>query len=111
MLGQRLKKLRQAKNHTQQQIADLLKINRVTYTQYELDKREPDNAILSLLADFFGVSTDYLLGRTDDAQAHKITTMAAHRADDPTSELPEDARKSIEDFKKFIFEKHGVKYD
>lgn len=38
-------------------------------------------------------------------------TIAAHRTDDPSSELPEDARKSIEDFKKFIFEKHGIKYD
>ncbi|MDF2873366.1 MAG: transcriptional regulator-like protein [Sporomusa sp.] len=38
-------------------------------------------------------------------------TIAAHRTDDPSSELPEEARKSIEDFKKFIFEKHGVKYD
>lgn len=37
-------------------------------------------------------------------------TIAAHRTDDPMDELPEDARKSIEDFKKFIFEKHGVKY-
>lgn len=38
-------------------------------------------------------------------------TIAAHRTDDPTSELPEAARKSIEDFKKFIYEKHGIKYD
>lgn len=38
-------------------------------------------------------------------------TIAAHRTDDPSSELPEEARKSIEDFKRFIFEKHGIKYD
>lgn len=38
-------------------------------------------------------------------------TIAAHRTDDPTSELPEVARESIENFKKFIYEKHGIKYD
>ena len=38
-------------------------------------------------------------------------TIAAHRTDDPTTELPEEARKSIDDFKKFIYEKHGIKYD
>ncbi len=65
MLGENLKLLRQKKNYTQQQIADLLKINRVTYTQYELDKREPDNETLLQLATFFGVTTDYLLGRRD----------------------------------------------
>lgn len=38
-------------------------------------------------------------------------TIAAHRTDDPMDELPEEARKSIEEFKKFIFEKHGIKYN
>ncbi|WP_455577304.1 helix-turn-helix domain-containing protein [Anaerosinus sp.] len=38
-------------------------------------------------------------------------TIAAHRSDNLMDELPEEARKSIEDFKKFIFEKHGIKYN
>jgi transcriptional regulator with XRE-family HTH domain len=46
-----------------------------------------------------------------DAPTLHTQTIAAHRTDDPTNELPPEARKSIEDFKKFIFEKHGIKYD
>jgi transcriptional regulator with XRE-family HTH domain len=63
MLGENLRKLRIARDLTQQQMADLLKINRVTYTQYENNKREPDNETLWLLADFFKVTIDDLLGR------------------------------------------------
>lgn len=63
MLGENLKDLRIKKDLTQQQVADLLNINRVTYTQYELNKRDPDTNTLIRLADFFGVTTDDLLGR------------------------------------------------
>lgn len=111
MLGDNLKQLRLKKEMTQQQLAELLKINRVTYTQYELNKREPDNATLLEFANFFGVTTDYLLGRTKEPnEVKQIQTIAAHRVDDPSSELPEEARKSLEDFKKFLYEKHGLKY-
>jgi transcriptional regulator with XRE-family HTH domain len=44
-------------------------------------------------------------------QESNTQTIAAHRTDDPTKELPEAARKSIEDFKRYIYEKHGIKYD
>ncbi|EAX47536.1 putative prophage repressor [Thermosinus carboxydivorans Nor1] len=63
MLGERLKSLREQKGITQQEMADILGIARGTYAHYEIDRREPDNATLSRLADFFGVSVDYLLGR------------------------------------------------
>lgn len=63
MLGEKLKDLRTKKDLTQQQVADLLNINRVTYTQYELNRRDPDTATLGHLADFFEVTTDELLGR------------------------------------------------
>lgn len=64
--GKRLKELREKMGYTQRQLADLLKISNSSLAMYELDKREPDNATLARLADFFNVSVDYLLGRTDD---------------------------------------------
>ncbi|GEN36614.1 hypothetical protein ADA01nite_40740 [Aneurinibacillus danicus] len=51
---------------TQEETAKLLNISRGTYAHYEIDKRQPDFATLEKLADFFGVSIDYLLGRVDD---------------------------------------------
>lgn len=61
-----LSKLRKTKSCTQLQLAEYLGISRQAYANYESGKREPDYATLSKLADYFCVSTDYLLGRDDD---------------------------------------------
>lgn len=61
----RLKALRVSHNKTQEDIALLLNITRAAYTNIELGKREPDLKTISILADTFVVSVDYLLGRTD----------------------------------------------
>lgn len=65
MFSTRLKMLRTQHRKTQQEIADLLGITRQGYAKYENNLGEPDNSTLTKLADYFGVSTDYLLGRTD----------------------------------------------
>ncbi|MBP2657265.1 MAG: xre [Firmicutes bacterium] len=109
MLGERLKALRNEKGKTQQEMSDILDIARGTYAHYEINRREPDNTTLKKIADYFDVTTDYLLGRTNYRTPN--ITEAAHRTDDPSKELPEEARKSLEDFKKFIYEKHGIKYN
>jgi transcriptional regulator with XRE-family HTH domain len=62
----RLKELRKNKGLTQQSVADSLGIERVAYARYENGVREPSIAILIRLSDFFGVSTDYLIGRSDN---------------------------------------------
>lgn len=65
MLSTRLKMLRVQQRKTQQEMADFLGISRQGYAKYENNLGEPDNSTLAKLADFFEVSTDYLLGRTD----------------------------------------------
>jgi transcriptional regulator with XRE-family HTH domain len=65
-LGSRLKTLRTQKKLSQQELAEKLRINRVTYSQYEVNRREPNIETMQKLADFFDVSLDYLLGRSDD---------------------------------------------
>lgn len=66
MLGNRLRLLRTQKKLTQEDVAKIIGVARTTYAMYEQNSREPDNDTLQKLADFFEVSTDYLLGRTDD---------------------------------------------
>ncbi len=66
MLSDRLSKLRTKNKKTQQDMADLLGITRPAYTAYESGTRKPDYETLQKLADYFEVSVDYLLGRTDD---------------------------------------------
>jgi len=61
-VGRRISELRREKGLTQQQLANVLKIDRSNYSKYELGKLEPNNEMLVILAKYFGVTTDYLLG-------------------------------------------------
>lgn len=63
---ERLRILRNKKGVTQQQVADGLGITETGYRNYEQGRRTPHFDILPAIADFFNVSADYLLGRTDN---------------------------------------------
>ena len=65
-LGIRIKDLRIENRKTQEQVAKDLGTTKATIGRYELGTREPKTDILNALADYFGVTTDYLLGRTDE---------------------------------------------
>lgn len=67
MLPENLKYLRQQRNLLKKDIASLLSVSESTYGKWELGKREPDHETLLKLANFFGVSTDYLLGADNNA--------------------------------------------
>ncbi len=69
--GKRLKLLREQKNLSQRDLAKILNMAPSTLAMYEVDKREPDFSTIKKLADFFNVTTDYLLGRTDICNANK----------------------------------------
>lgn len=59
------KKLRLSHGYTQAELADALGISRSRIGMYETGAREPDFETLEIIADFFNVDTDYLLGRTN----------------------------------------------
>lgn len=61
----RLVHLREEANLTQKQFAEAVQIQNSTINRYETGIRVPDYDTLILFADFFNVTTDYLLGRTD----------------------------------------------
>lgn len=65
MVYERIRNLREDNDLTQQQMADMLFINRRTYSSYENGVRGIPTEILSKIADVFGTSTDYLIGRTN----------------------------------------------
>ena len=60
----RLRELRKAKKVNQEQLAEDLDIGRASISNYEIGSRIPDADVVVALADYFCVSTDYLLGRT-----------------------------------------------
>lgn len=109
-LGNRLRQAREKKGWTQVYVAKLLGMTSQSLSNYERGERDPDTPLLNRLAELYGVSTDYLLGRTDNPRpANKIDyeTQAAHRSDDPMADLPPEAIKSLEEFKEFILRKYG----
>jgi len=63
MLGKRLKSLRTQNKLTQKQLAEKINVTHVSISGYESGNRSPDTDTLQKLADYFEVTTDYLLGR------------------------------------------------
>lgn len=61
----RLKELRRSRGISQLKLAMDLNLNQNTISRYETGEREADYKTLCLLADYFNVSLDYLLGRSD----------------------------------------------
>ena len=61
----RLRQLREDHDKTQTEIAEYLGINQTVYSRYETGKRQPSIDIIIQLADLFGVTVDYLLGRQE----------------------------------------------
>ena len=66
VIGERLRKEREAKGLIQDQVADFLNVKRQTYSAYERGISIPDALTLKKLTEYFGVSADYLLGKSDD---------------------------------------------
>ena len=69
----RMRDLREDCDKTQQEIADVLNMHRSVYRRYESGERETPAWVVVKLADYYQVSTDYLLGRTDDPTPPKGT--------------------------------------
>lgn len=67
----RLKLLRKQKHISQLSLAMKLNTTQMSISRYETGKREPDLKTLILIADFFDVSIDYLLERTDNPKMNK----------------------------------------
>jgi len=65
LYGERLKLLRKEKKVQQKELADLLGISVRGYQFYESEDNEPNIKVLTVLADFYGVTIDYLVGRTN----------------------------------------------
>lgn len=73
---ERLNFLQRSRKVDKVEVSRAVGLSRMSYYRYETGKVEPSISILVALANFFNVSTDYLLGRTDDPTPPKTTTTA-----------------------------------
>jgi transcriptional regulator with XRE-family HTH domain len=70
MYKQRLRDVREDKDLKQKHIAEYLQVHQTTYSDYELGNVNIPVTVLHKLADYYGVSVDYLLGRTNIKQPY-----------------------------------------
>lgn len=70
MNNSRIRNLRENSNLTQSTLATYLNVSQRTYSRYENAERMIPPAILSLLADYYHTSVDYLIERTDEKQPY-----------------------------------------
>lgn len=102
MFSDRLTSIRKKREYTQQRVADYLGITRPAYTAYERGTRQPDFNTLIRLADFFEVSTDYLLGKSNDENKLSINSRLS---------LSKEEMKIFEELKKHPILFHDLSSD
>ena len=66
ILGEKIIALRKRMNWSQEELAEKLDISRQSVSKWEVGATIPDLDKILKMSDIFGVSTDYLLGRTDE---------------------------------------------
>lgn len=110
MNTERLKKMRKERGLTQGGLAEQIGIARTTYANYEQGLRDVDNKTLNKLADFFEVTTDYLLGRDipqwatrkDILDLEDVLHDNVHMAYGG-EDLTEEDKKRVEEVLKLVF--------
>lgn len=99
----RLKQLRLKNKLTQQDIANHFQTSPQSYAQWEKGLRKPSAENLQKLADFFNVSTDYLLGQTDIPNSPDIDTAIDNSVAYDGAPITDNDREIIKDFLKEYF--------
>ncbi len=100
MFQNRLKELRKEKKLSQSKLGKALNIHIRTIAYYESGERTPSPETFSLLADFFEVSIDYLMGRTTIRNYNMFNDIISFE------KLPPDAQKEILNFFEYIKHKY-----
>lgn len=102
-LGDKIKKLREGKNISQKELAGELGVTDAMISMYENDKKNPSLDVITKIAIYFNVSTDYLLGTetmSDNELPKNIRAVARDLLD-----LPEENRKLAIDMIKSLSKK------
>lgn len=88
--GNRLRQLREDKNYSRREVAENVGVTEMQITRYEGERNDATTDVVTRIAQFFGVSTDYLLGLTEnpapnlnkDLSPEEVAAIAAWRRGD-----------------------------
>ncbi|MED1565773.1 helix-turn-helix transcriptional regulator [Bacillus paramycoides] len=97
MIGEKIKDLRKNNKITQEQLGNAIGVSKMAISYFEKGKKSPGRESLEKIADYFDVTTDYLLGRSEDPELNeeenKIVTEEGKNILALIESLPEDERK------------------
>ena len=109
-IGDRIRELRLARKWTQNELADKLGLDRTTISKWERHGgSEPDTDTIKKLADIFEVTSDYLLGRTDDRNSRELPETVAAYLPEGFDELSPEAKEEILNFIDYVMVKYAKK--
>ncbi len=94
-IGQTIRELRREMDCTQDKLADILGVTQDSISLWETDKRTPDTQYIVTMANFFDVTTDYLLGVSDDVSGVKFGHEGRQK-----EWLTNDERKALEVYRR-----------
>ena len=100
MIGDRLKELRHDHNDTQEDLAEKLNISKFTVQSWEQGKSEPNHEMLVSICRLYHVSSDFLLGLSDDDPVFYHTM---------EMRLSQESRTLLKEFSDFLFRKERKK--
>lgn len=110
MKGNRIKLLREEKQIRQDELAKILSISPSAVGMYERDEREPNDEITLKIAEYFEVSTDYLLGNSDIRNPEEIKNIPhANSGGLDTTGLDEEDLKELQKQVDYIKKLKGTK--
>ena len=103
MLQLKLKELREIKGISQRELADILDVSRGSVGNWESGTREPNLATVKKIADYFGITTDYLIG-VNEKQSNSLFNIGNRDCAvlDEIKNLSELQKEEVLDFIKFI---------
>lgn len=101
MLPQRLKELRKENNLSQYKLAEELGVSRGLLSNYEQGSREPDFNTLMLIADYYCVSIDYLMGITNVKQRF-LSTEEQNKYYSIFEDITGLEKESLDELQKYI---------
>lgn len=104
MEGERLAELRRGKGLKQAQLAEILGISKGALSNYERNENEPQDDIKKLIAEYFNVSVDYLLGLTRDEVPIRRTESKFIYVDN----LPQAAKEELEAFLDYLQKRYHL---
>ncbi|OTW73434.1 transcriptional regulator [Bacillus thuringiensis serovar roskildiensis] len=97
MIGEKIKELRKNNKITQEQLGNAIGVSKMAISYFEKGKKSPGRESLEKIADYFNVTTDYLLGRSEDPELseeeNKIVTKEGKNILALIESLPEEERK------------------